>query len=123
MQLPVPEGIQVSLDSYGNSVRFSSTDGPALCGFAERFAQRKGVRDKGKIRVTHCNITPQPGNYEPDLGVPSAYFLILVSHDDLAFAGDHEPQTTTVYQTLKMREDHHGDLERSFEYHFTAALK
>jgi hypothetical protein len=123
MQLPIPKGVTVGICSSGRHLRFTSTNEKTLCQMAEGYAQRKGVRDVGSIRVTHCNITAQPGNYEPDLGVPSAHFMILVSHVNLEFAGDREPQTTTVYRTLKFREDHHGDPEQYFEYHFTAELK
>lgn len=120
MQVPVPKCIEVSLDSLGGAVRFSSTNEKALCDFAESFAARKGLKNKGHIRTTHCNITALPGNYESDLGVPSAHFMILVSHWDLAFAGDFEPQTTTVYRTLRYDD---SPTVPTYTYHFTAELK
>lgn len=123
MQVPVPQGIEVTLDSYGRGVRFTSRDEGKMTLFAEHFARRMGMRDKGSIRVTTCAITPAPDNVEGDLGVPSAHFMILVSHEDLAFAGDREPTTTTVYRTLRFQEDRLGDLEPRYDYHFTAELK
>lgn len=127
MQLPIPKDVTVSLMSSGQHIRFSSTDEKVLCNMAEDYAKRKGLNSVGAIRVTHCNITALPGNYEPDLGVPSPHFMILVSHQDLAFAGDREPQTTTVYRTMRYSDNGRGDardpLVPEYTYHFTAELK
>lgn len=123
MQLKVPAGIDVSLGELVDSIRFTSTDEDLLCDFAKNFAQRRGLQKVGAIRLTYCPITPMPGNFEPDLGVPSAHLMVLVSHHDLAFAGDREPMTTTVYKTLIFVDDNpEREALPRYTYHFTAAL-
>lgn len=121
MHLSIPKDITVLMDAY--TVKFSSPDEDSLVQFAVRYAHGKGMRGIGAVRSTRCNITPEPSNQEHNLGVPSAHMMILVSHQDLKYAGDREPQTTTVYRTLCFQEDHHGDPHQYYEYHFTAELK
>jgi hypothetical protein len=120
MQLPIPKEINVSLDSDGFGIRFDSFDEMAVIALASNYSRRRGLRNVGSCRTTTCNITPEPGNQEHNLGVPSAHFMFLVSHVNLEFAGDREPQTTTVYRTLTFKA---GSEEPQWLYHFTAEFK
>jgi hypothetical protein len=120
MQLPIPREISVSLDSEGFGVRFESLDEMAVIALASNYSRRSGLRHVGSCRTTTCNITPEPSNVEADLGVPSAHFMFLVSHVNLEFAGNREPETTTVYRTLTFKA---GTEEPQWLYHFTVEFK
>lgn len=122
MFVALPLHVEVQLNSAGGSLRFVSTDEKAITDFVMSYAMRQGMLNVGAVRVTTCDITGKPGNYEPDLGVPSPHHMILVSHQELEFAGTREPLTFTVFRTLKMRPDQFDDLEPYYEYHLNAAL-
>lgn len=116
--------IQCLISTDGHGVRFSCLDETIMREFAINFATRQGMRDLGGIRVTYCDISAQPGNFEPDLGVPSAHFMVLVQHIDLEFAGTREPKTFTVFRTMKTRIGTSADPADAqfYEYHLNAAL-
>lgn len=128
MQILPPQGIQVSVASDASGVRFSSTNAEALCEFALSLAQRRGMRDVGAIRSGVLELTPELGNLEPLFGIPTPYRLFLVSHCDLEFAGNREPQTVTVYCTTtpveqSVTEGFTDKVCYNHSYHFTLALK
>lgn len=128
MQVPIPKCITVSLDD--TAIRFTSDDAEALCAFAQAQAHRHGLRNIGAVRSTVLTLTPTVDNLEPVFGVPTPYRLFLISHEDLMFAGNREPATTTVYVTrtrvalcaldTEVMGDH---CYAKSSYHFTLALK
>lgn len=123
---PVPAQISVSVTSDATSVVFLSKDEEAILAFAEETLSRVAMRRVGHcgaIRITTCELTEGPSNYEAMGGMPAAYRVYIAQNLNNQ-AEPMEPQTLTVFKTLKPGRPRVGEEPTtSWEYHFTLSLK